>query len=149
MANKVSSYDASNFIINYCIEMNISINNLKLNAMLSYIYYESINQFGDSILNEKPVRNSFFYLIESVYNRFSYMGAEPITCIPGDFDFMTLLDDDFDIESTNRLSKELLYGVESVETLAGSFIKNQIERLKNKSIFDFIDIIDKKNFYKK
>lgn len=140
-------HDVSNFIIIYCKQGKISVNNMRLNGLLSYLYYDSKARFGYPLFDEEPVRMKHFYIIESIYQQFQYMGAEEILFIPSDFDFMTLLDSDFK-GLPKRLSPELLESVEAVKGVVGDYIKGRVEVLKDVSVFDFLETLDDKQIAK-
>lgn len=146
MSNSFTTYDISNFIIDYCNKKYVNINNMKLNGLLSYLYYDSIEKLGYPIINEKPVRNKSFYVVESAYNRFRHMGAENVKFIPNDFDFMSLLEEgNWRLQSQpSRLSEDLIEQMNVVKKSTGNYIEKHIESLKNISIFDFAETLDKK-----
>lgn len=129
----------SNVIISRCLNKDISINNLRLNQFLCIIEGEWHTLCSGVLLSERPVLNSKFATLPSVYNRFKYLGSNPIRSIPSDFNFLSLLEETD--TPTEVHSQELLSQMKKVDNEVGNWIVYILNDYLEVPIFELIDIV--------
>lgn len=125
----------ADYVINYAKNAGNYVNNLKLQKILYYLEARFLAEEGKSLFTEDIEKWQYGPVVPTVYYRFNHLGAEDITHVPADFDFMSLLDDDFrkTPESHQDSDNELFSAYEK------EVIDMTIDKLLKFKPFDLVD----------
>lgn len=131
----------ANLIIQLANENKIELNNMKLNGIIAYIHHDARNKNIDLEIDE-PVKGTHFYKIESIYNKFSYHGAEPIRNVPSEFDFLILLKDNHEkiiqqkFTKSKRVSDDTVIKMTEIYGKYGYYLERIMIDLSELDVFE-------------
>lgn len=76
--SKYDALDIANYIVNYSIECDCPVSNLKLQKLLYYVQAASLVKTGSSIFNDNISAWRYGPVVESVYHNFKVYVNKPI-----------------------------------------------------------------------
>lgn len=83
----------ADYIIEYAKNLGLFVNNLKLQKILYFLEARFLDEQKKSLFNEEIEKWQYGPVVPEVYHRFNHLGAEKITHVPVEFDFMSLLEE--------------------------------------------------------
>jgi len=137
----------ADYIVLYTKELGNSVNNLKLQKILYYLEARFLIETEESLFDERIEKWRYGPVIPEVYYRFNHLGAEDIDQIPQTFDFMTLLNRDFILESSSQLESSSFS--EAFSSNHKILIDDTIVKLNKLNPFSLVDETHKHNSWEK
>lgn len=128
----------ANFVILFAKEQGTCVNNLKLQKILFYLEARFLLDKNASLFSNQIEKWEHGPVIPDVYDRFYHLGAEALTYIPVEFDFLSLLHGVPEViePPVTFTHSDTIQGILEEDKL---LIKETVLALKDCSFFDLVD----------
>lgn len=148
--------DVANYIVNYCIDNNDPVSNLKLQKVLYYVQAASLVEHDDIMFRDDICAWKYGPVVESVYHNFKWFVDKAIDeKVTGKYDFFENEDDDsynpeeIIMESDRNLIQKVITSYKSYSAL--SMVKKTHNEAPWKNAYanneEYIKVTEIKKFY--